>query len=76
MHYSIKDESIAKVSSSGKITGKKKGKTTLVIKVGNMQKEVKVTVYKKKKTVTKTPTYTAPTNNYVDPNTYRHEYWE
>lgn len=76
VHYSIKDESIAKVSSSGKITGKKKGKTTLVIKVGNMQKEVKVTVYKKKKTVTKTPTYTAPTNNYVDPNTYRHEYWE
>lgn len=77
VHYSIKDESIAKVSSSGKITGKKKGKTTLVIKVGNMQKEVKVTVYKKKKTVKKTPTYTAPTtNNYVDPNTYRHEYWE
>ena len=47
-----------------------------MLKVGNMQKEVKVTVYKKKKTVTKTPTYTAPTNNYVDPNTYRHEYWE
>lgn len=76
VHYSIKDESIAKVSSSGKITGKKKGKTTLVIKVGDMQKEVKITVYKKKKTVKKTPTYTAPTNNYVDPNTYRHEYWE
>lgn len=72
INYSIKDESIATVSSKGKITGKKKGKTTLIIEVGNMQKEVKITVYKKKKTVVET----APANNYVAPETYRHEYWE
>ena len=47
IYYSIEDESIATVSSKGKITGKKKGKTTLTIKVGEMQKNVKITVNKK-----------------------------
>jgi uncharacterized protein YjdB len=42
--YSSSNKSIATVSSSGVITGKKKGKTTITVKSGTKKVVVTVTV--------------------------------
>lgn len=59
--YTSKDRKIATVTSSGKITGKKAGKTTITIKSGDGKASTKITVIVPSVSVTKV-TLTAPSN--------------
>lgn len=60
--YSIKDKSVATVSSKGKIKGKKSGKTKLTISAGGCSRVITVTVYNK---VSENKTESSETNTYV-----------
>ena len=60
--YSVKDKSVATVSSKGKIKGKKSGKTKLTISAGGCSRVITVTVYNK---VSENKTESSGTNTYV-----------
>ena len=60
--YSVKDKSVATVSSKGKIKGKKSGKTKLTISAGGCSRVITVTVYNK---VSENKTESSETNTYV-----------
>ena len=60
--YSVKDRSVATVSSKGKIKGKKSGKTKLTISAGGCSRVITVTVYNK---VSENKTESSGTNTYV-----------
>ena len=60
--YSIKDKSVATVSSKGKIKGKKSGRTKLTISAGGCSRVITVAVYNK---VSKSKTETGGTDTYV-----------
>ena len=60
--YSVKDKSVATVSSKGKIKGKKSGKTKLTISAGGCSRVITVTVYNK---VSENKTESSNTNTYV-----------
>ena len=60
--YSVKDKSVATVSSKGKIKGKKSGRTKLTISAGGCSRVITVTVYNK---VSENKTESSNTNTYV-----------
>lgn len=60
--YSIKDKSVATVSSKGKIKGKKSGRTKLTISAGGCSRVITVAVYNK---VSESKTETGGTDTYV-----------
>ena len=60
--YSVKDKSVATVSSKGKIKGKKSGKTKLMISAGGCSRVITVTVYNK---ASENKTESGGTNTYV-----------
>ena len=60
--YSIKDKSVATVSSKGKIKGKKSGRTKLTISAGGCSRVITVAVYNK---VSKSKTETGGTDTHV-----------
>lgn len=60
--YSVKDKSVATVSSKGRIKGKKSGKTELTISAGGCSRVITVTVYNK---VSENKTESSGANTYV-----------
>lgn len=60
--YSVRDESVATVSSKGRIKGKKPGKTELTISAGGCSRVITVTVYNK---ASENKTESSGTNTYV-----------
>ena len=60
--YSVKDKSVATVSSKGKIKGKKSGKTKLTISAGGCSRVITVTVYNK---ASENKTESSGANTYV-----------
>lgn len=63
--FTSKDKTIATVSTSGKITAKKKGLTTIVVKNGNARQEVQVKVLNPKLNVTKVSLYVKKTKQLI-----------
>ena len=60
--YSVRDESVATVSSKGRIKGKKSGRTKLTISAGGCSRVITVAVYNK---VSESKTETGGTDTYV-----------
>lgn len=60
--YSVKDKSVATVSSKGRIKGKKSGKTELTISAGGCSRVITVTVYNR---VSESKTESSGANTYV-----------